>query len=103
MNTLYAISLIDEYRLEEWYDLPRRYEQKFLLQWESYKRTAIDEIKYYLMEHEDVNPISALEEFRCQMDDNACKSGSSEANFMFSVYYDVASDILDILISEGVD
>lgn len=95
MNTKYALSVIDTLR-EGWYNPPSEYYRKkadFIYQ--SYKRTAMDEIKFYLMEHQDEDPIEALDGFRNLMICFSCKQRNDN---MFSVYYDVATDVLDALL-----
>lgn len=108
MTTIYALSVINKMR-EEWYRPPKEYQYGFRFEYDSYKHSAISEICMYLMEHELEDPIEALETFRCEMDNFACNAKTTSTNFMFSVYYDIATDVLDVLLSpynvfeEGVD
>ena len=94
VNVLKTLRLIDSLR-EGWYNPPTNYHQK-KNEFErlSYQRSAIDEIKLYLMEHENEDPIEMIEKFRKEMDDVSCRSKC----IMFSVYYDVATDVLDVLL-----
>lgn len=95
----YALSVINDLR-DEWYKPPSSYYHRKRIEFErqSYTRSAMDEIRFYLMGHENENPITAVEDFRYMVDCFACKTKNGEANFMFSVYYDVATDILDVLL-----
>ena len=68
------------------------------LEYHSYMRSAIDEIKRYILESEDQNTFKILDDFRCLMDDFACSASTPNAGMMFSVYYEVATDVLDILL-----
>ena len=99
MNMKYILSVIDEFR-DEYYKSPTSYyhRRKVDFEYQSYKRSAMDEIKFYLMEHENEDPVSAVEEFRYTMNSFACETKNGGANFMFSIYYDVATDVLDVLL-----
>lgn len=100
MEMIKVLSIVDKIR-NDWYDPPRNCRKKRIeFEYQSYKKSALDEIKMYLMENENENPISLMEIFRSRMDDFACRSKSGTANFMFSVYYDVATDVIDVLIGE---
>lgn len=99
MSMKYVLSVIDQAR-DEWYKPPTTYYEKKRVDfdYQSLKRSAVDEIKFYLMEHEDQNPIDVIEEFRYVVDHLACNAQNGTKNFMFSIYYDVATDILDIVV-----
>lgn len=98
MTTRRALSIIDSLR-EGWYGPPILYFQKKIeFEYKSYKHSALEEIKRYLIKHNKEDPIKMLEEFRYQMDCFACETKNPTANFMFSVYYDVATDVLDTLL-----
>lgn len=99
MTTRQAISVIDSLR-NGWYTGPTTYHMKkceFIYQ--SHLRSGIKELEIYLLEHKDQNPISGVEDFRYLMDYYACETKNESANFMFSVYYDVATDVLDTLLN----
>lgn len=98
MDMTSALSVVDTLR-EGWYDPPTNYYQKSgMFEYESYKCSGMDEIRQYLIEHLNEDPIKMVEEFRHIVDDFSCRSNPA-ANFMFSVYYDVATDVLDVLLS----
>lgn len=97
----YILGIIDTLR-DGWYTSPINYyyhRKKLDFEYQSYRRTAIEEIKQYLIEHKDQNPVDTIEDFRYQMDIFACNAKGDYANFMFSIYYDVATDILDVLLN----
>lgn len=84
---------------KEWYP---RYQDKgpsrwILLEMRSYCRSAMDEIIFYIKDRPDQNPIDSIEEFRHLSDQMACESVSEIRSFMFSCFYDVATDIIDEL------
>lgn len=100
METRYILMLIDE-MIEEWYKPPTVYynRKKEDFQYQSYKRSAMEELKIYLITHSNEDPFDTIRDFRYQMDCFACEAKSGNANFMFSIYYDVATDVLDVLLS----
>lgn len=95
----YIFSVIDDLK-NEWYKPPSGYYHRKRIDFKqrAYSKSAIDEIRFYLMEHEEEDPIIAIENFRNMVDSFACDAKNSETKFMFSVYYDVASHVLDILL-----
>ncbi len=83
----------------KWYKRPTNYYKPNLnFKFQSYKHSAVNEIKSYLSKHKDQNAINVLEEFRNWVDTFACCTKDGETNFMFSIYYDVATDLLDELL-----
>lgn len=75
---------------------------KTLFAQKSYSNWAKKEIDRYLAQNKG-DSIDAVEEFRSMMDSFACNAKTAEANFMFSVAYDVATDVLDGLIGDQND
>lgn len=71
-----------------------KYQHRVYMNW------AANEIESYIDRHRNWEPINAVEEFRYMMDKLACSAKDSKKNFMFSTAYDVATDILDVLLSE---
>lgn len=63
-----------------------------------YKNWAATEIRKYINEHRKSEPINAVEDFRYMMDHLACAAKDAKRSYMFSVGYDVATDILDVLL-----
>lgn len=100
MTNEQALSALDSIR-KGWYGSPSNYYgfKKAEFEFISYSRSAIGEIYLYLLKNKNKNPIEVLEEFRGMMDDFACYARNGIANFMFSIYYDVATDVLDTLLN----
>lgn len=94
-----VLSILNSLR-EGCYNSPTIYHarKKVEFKCQSYQHAAIEEIKLYLLEHKNQDPLSAIEDFRYQVDCFACEAQDGDTNFMFSIYYDVATDILDILL-----
>lgn len=66
----------------------------------SYSRWATEEIIVYILSHVNLTPLEAVEEFRNLMDDYATRDKCDKQNsYIFSVAYDVATDIYDILLT----
>lgn len=65
----------------------------------SYCHWATEEIERYIAQNKGRPIIEVIEEFRHRMDCFACNAKTAEANFMFSVAYDVATDMLDEVIN----
>lgn len=91
---------LDKFQNELYKPITNYYQRKIYFEYMSYERSAIKEIKKYLIEHKNESPISALENFRYQMDCFACNTKDGGANFMFSIYYDVATNVLDMFLSK---
>lgn len=99
MTTNQAVSIVDSLG-RGWYYPPKTHKKKMVnFIHQSYSSSAIEEIKIYLKWHMDQNPIDVIEDFRYMVDNFACETKNPEANFMFSVYYDVATDVLDTLLT----
>lgn len=62
-----------------------------------YTKWALREILNILIKRQDQPPLQVLEEFKEQMDEYAC-SGDSKYNYMFSVAYDTAQWVIDLLL-----
>lgn len=94
-----VLSAIDSLR-EGWYFSPVIYhgKTKAEFKYRSYAHSGLEELNLYIVEHVDVDPITAIEDFRHIVDNFACETKSYELNFMFSIYYDVATDVLDVLL-----
>ena len=58
----------------------------------SYKKQATRELLTYIRLHRDLHPLIAIEEFKKKAKEFADRGG--KARYMFTVYYDTASDIL---------
>lgn len=84
------------------YIQPKSYSNKDLADFKfcSYANWALDELYMFIFLRKEENLIDVIEDFRMMVDDFACNATSGDANFMFSVAYDVATDILDLAITE---
>lgn len=83
------------------YSRPKTYEQKkIFFNYQSYENSALQEIKRYIIEN-DGDPISIMENFCHLMDDFSCSAKNGEASFMFSIYHDVAINVIDYLCIEN--
>lgn len=66
----------------------------------SYAHSGAKELKKFLLEYsKTMNYIEIIEDFRWTMDTFACEAKTQSASFMFSVYCDVAVEVLDLLLS----
>lgn len=96
---------LTEDRKNRWYGSFRRDGKNgiwlFLMQ--SHSRAAIEELQEYVLGHPQKGLMESIEEFRQMIDDFACESTSEATNRMFSTYYDVVTDILDLVIARGGD
>lgn len=61
-----------------------------------YSRWAANELLGYVIFHKEISPLQAVEDFMRKMDSFACLNQKN--SFIFSVAYDTAADILDLLI-----
>lgn len=85
--------------IDEWYKpLPSYHGNKKIFYYVSYMNSALDEIKAFILKHRDQNIVSTMEDFRSLMDDYACEARTPSQNFIFSIYYDVATNILDMVL-----
>lgn len=69
----------------------------YLIEWRSYSRFAMEEMVQYIRERPDQNAIVSLEDFRYQSDCRACESNSELKTYMYAIFYDVATDVIDEL------
>lgn len=85
---------------KDWFKKPTKYYElkKIDFEYKSYSHFAIEELRLYLLNHKNEDPIYLLDEFRNKMDTFACDSKTGNSNFMFSVYCDVATNVLDELL-----
>lgn len=94
-----AISLIrkyiDKYLFEPAYTWPKYYFEQ-----QSYSRWAANEILRRVQCQKDTPPILVVEEFILKTDRYSCSDHADKSvGLIFSIAHDVATDILDVLIS----
>ena len=99
-----VLEIIDELFMQD-YQPPESYKDldRALFDYKSYKYWALTELRTYIIKeciHSDVGIFEAVEEFRSLMNQYSCDTCSVECNFIFAVAYDVATDVLDHLISQ---
>lgn len=96
MNKKMAISFIDTL-LEGCYDKPITYYNKnrTVFKEQSYSYSAILEVRKYIADNCKGDAIDCVEKFRKMVDNYACHAQNEEMKFMFSVYYDTVTDLLD--------
>lgn len=94
------LSLIDEMIYRDWYKAPSTYygTTKLTFMVTSYKHWALNELRLYTLKHLKVDPITCIENFRNIVDDLACNAETTDSNFIYSTCYDVATDVLDMLL-----
>lgn len=93
MNEI-AIQAIESY-IHELKDPQRNY-KKSRFEQATYSKWAAIEVLGYVKHRRDISAIQAVEEFIHKMDKYACSNGRN--SYIFSVAYDIAMDILDLLI-----
>ncbi len=84
---------------EKWYKPPKTHKMKkvdFVLT--SLKRSAMDEIILFLMRNENDDPVETVELFCRNMDNAACYAKTPDSKLLFSVYYDIGMNVLDLLL-----
>lgn len=93
-----CLEIIEEYALDL-YDHPLdKFMKKEYFYYETYLRWSIDEVKKYLDDHRGKDPIDILEEFKHKMNTFACESKTETSNFIFSVAYDLVTDVIDYIL-----
>lgn len=98
MELSYVLSVIDEMK-DEWYKPPSSeyvHRKKIDFEYQSYRHSAIHEIRWYLIKHGDQNVFETLMDFFYETKDRS-------SIFMFSVYCEVVLDVLDVLYGMGGD
>lgn len=94
-NRNYILSAIREYA-DELIE-PQCLFPRDLFAQRSYQQWAVDEILKSIKESKSIPTITVLEDFIRKMDDFSCRGG--EGGLIFSVAYDVATEILNIVIT----
>lgn len=95
----YIFIIIDE-MTKEYYSPPTTYNiRSDIFMYRSYSHWAIKELREYLISRIDEDPICVVEEFRYKMDFYSCHTKNKNSDIMFSIGYDVATDILDVLLN----
>lgn len=100
MEIKFALSRIDQIYIDffkrDFKDFTRC--KRIDFEYNSYSRWALNELRQYIIKNRNKDPIDSLNEFKYKMDQFACQS-KSEANFIFSVAYDITVFVIDELMT----
>lgn len=77
---------------------PAPYWKESEMEYQSYTKSALNDILTLLNTDSSVLPLDAVMEYRKKMDDFACLSKSPDSSFIFSLAYDVAEYVIDEMI-----
>lgn len=92
------LDFIEEFINGGFYPPPRRYYRNLNFEFEALKRWAIMELRYYVCCHTEMRPIDGVVKFREMMNQFSLKEKTETTKHIFSVAYDVATDILDHML-----
>ena len=98
-----AIKIVDRLYIDYFkrnYEKPQSFKMKF--KYFSYSRWSLNEIKRWLIESENEDPLEVLYCFSDIMLDYACLSKNGDSNFIFSTACDTAKFVIDELILEKI-
>ena len=101
-----AIKLIDELLESGWYEGPplvhglRKIKKDSILGM-SYRRTALLELKMFLESCPEHDPVFLIDKYRNSMNDLASSNRPNSFRFIFGVFYEVSTEVLDMLIAGG--
>ena len=93
-------SISGSYQSPKVYPLSTKKQLEF--QQQSYSSFFMDVIIDCLRRNRGRPKTDVVEEFRSKMERFSCQSGNGHSKWIFAIGYDVASDVLDHLISEEV-
>jgi hypothetical protein len=94
-----AVKTIDE-MIDQFYKAPETYKMdRTRFMYQAYANWAIIDIKIDVLRHLNESPIETVEKYRDKMNDYSCETKISDLNFAFSIAYDVATDVLDCLLT----
>lgn len=94
------LRFLNELLTTGWYAPPfRYYMKKNAFDKMSYKRWTVFELRDFAMRQPyEMRPVDIVEKFRKMADNFACSNKAEDIKFIFSVAYDTATDILDMLL-----
>lgn len=103
MKMCAALALIDELLDSGWYAKPRYYDgmkrmKETTIANQSYRRWALRELGDFLSSCPDHEPIFLLEKYRSVMNDKACNGKTEEFRYVFTMCYEVATEVMDMLL-----
>lgn len=102
-----VLSFIDELLDSNWYRKPpythgiRRIKSATVMSL-SYRRSALVELRDLLQSCPDHDPVFLIDKYRAAMDNLSCKKRTTENyRYVFAIYYEVATEVLDMIIAGG--
>lgn len=103
MNDQQFLTFIDELADCNWFEGPKRNHMKQSVFWDlSYKHWAMQELRDFCYRAIERNPnrlhTDIVQDFADLMDQYACQSKKSETSYIFSIAYDMAMFVLDMLL-----
>jgi hypothetical protein len=81
------------------YKKPTYRSKKSTFLYNAYAKSGLNELWWYIHSHSGENTIKKVENFRHDVDTFSCIAKNPETSYMFSVYYDVATQALDLMLS----
>ena len=97
-----ALAVIDELYDSGWYARPRysgvKKMKETTLTNTSFRRWALGELRDFLASCPGHEPIFLLEKYREMMNNKSCEGKTEEFRYTFGVCYEVATEVLDLLL-----
>ena len=94
-----VLEVIMDCETENLYPTELGYLQKKEFALVSYNLSGLEALYYYILNYKGENMLEAVESFRQMVNDFSCEAGiNNPAGYIFSIYYDIASYILDLII-----
>lgn len=103
MKMCEALALIDELTDSGWYARPRYYNgpkrmKNDTIANQSYRRWALNELREFLSSCPGHEPIFLIEKYRSIMNEKACSGKTESFRYTFTMCYEVATEVLDLLL-----
>ncbi len=71
---------------------------EYYFRFESYSQWASREVLNYVLIHDELSPIEAVEQYMDKMKEYASRDHNDNTNDIFRIAYDVSSEIRDLLL-----
>lgn len=98
MRVIDVVKKIDEIYVDFFKRKHDKYPTKHInFEYRSYSRWSLNEIREYLLQNRDANPLELLDSFLYIMTDYACRSKGT-GNFIFSVACDITQFVIDEIL-----
>lgn len=101
MTMCRALSLIDELLDSGWYARPKKTierKKNTTIISQSYRRFALMNLQEFLQSCPDSDPIMLIGKYREAMSRQSCANKTEEYRYVFAQLYEVATEVLDLLI-----